>query len=143
MSNFVERVKECIKDAQINRLELSQKIGVAYSVVHRYVSGQSEPSFENFVKILYLFDSSADYLLGVEEIHTSERLYPVEDFKQRLRAVMKERKISQEKLKNDLSVSSSVIYKWVSGKSKPSTQTLIMLAKYFDCSVDYLIGRRK
>jgi len=54
---------------------------------------------------------------------------------------LKELKISQEQLKRDLNVSSSVIYKWISGKSEPSTTSLIRLACYFECSVDYLIGR--
>ena len=57
--------------------------------------------------------------------------------------ILKERKITQAKLIRDLSISSAVPYKWLSGINEPSIENLIRLAEYFECSVDYLIGRVK
>ena len=84
-----------------------------------------------------------DYLLGLDEIHTEEKLFVPQEFSTRLRAVLKEKGVSGEKLKRDLSLSGSVLFKWLSGKAQPSAHSLTALAKYFDCSIDYLIGRRK
>ena len=79
--------------------------------------------------------------MGLADIHTEEILHPVLPFSERLRAMLKERNLTQAKLIEDLEISSAVPFKWLSGKNSPSIESLIRLAKYFDCSVDYLIGR--
>lgn len=38
-------------------------------------------------------------------------------------------------------ISSGNICDWKSGRSKPNAETLVKVANYFDCSVDYLLGR--
>lgn len=49
--------------------------------------------------------------------------------------------ITQSKLAEDTSVSTGNISDWKKGKSMPSAVKLDELATYFDCSVDYLLGR--
>ena len=140
MSNFVERLKECMKDEQINQFNLSEKAGMYHSCVSGFISGKHLPSYDNFAKLLYVFNCSADYLLGLSE-NQEEKLYDVLPFAPRFNQILKERKISKEKFRKENNVSASVMYKWCSGKSKPSVDSLIKIAEYFDCSVDYLIGR--
>ena len=38
-------------------------------------------------------------------------------------------------------ISSGNISDWLSGRSQPKAEALIKLADFFDCSVDYLLGR--
>lgn len=40
----------------------------------------------------------------------------------------------------DLGLSSGVLTKWKSGTSFPNGTILIDIAKYFNCSIDYLVG---
>lgn len=40
----------------------------------------------------------------------------------------------------NLGISSGVLTKWKSGTTFPNGTILIDLAKYFDCSIDYLVG---
>jgi len=40
----------------------------------------------------------------------------------------------------DLGLSSGVLTKWKSGTSFPNGSILIDIAKYFNCSIDYLVG---
>ncbi len=35
----------------------------------------------------------------------------------------------------------SLIYKWLDGKTKPGFKNLVGIANYFECSLDYLLGR--
>ena len=141
MSKLNERIQEYLQELEINQLTLSKRTGIRHSNISDFIRENHTPSYKNFVKLLYAFDCSADYLLGRSEIHTEEPLYPVLDFGQRLREFLLVNKIPQERLKRELSLSGSVLYKWLSGKSQPSVESLIMLADYFHCSVDYLIGR--
>ena len=54
-----------------------------------------------------------------------------------------ERKLSQEKIADDLEISQPLIAKWESHQSTPSPEMLDYIADYFNVSVDYLIGRSK
>ena len=54
-----------------------------------------------------------------------------------------ERKLSQEKIAEDLEISQPLIAKWESHQSTPSPEMLDYIADYFNVSVDYLIGRSK
>jgi len=40
-----------------------------------------------------------------------------------------------------LNITKQSVHQWSTGKSVPSSDTLIALADYFDVSVDYLVGR--
>ena len=141
MSKLSERVKEYLQELEWTQTELSKKANVRNTLVSNVILDLHNPRYENFVKMLYAFNCSADYLLGLTDLHTEEPLHPVLPFGERLREILKEQKITQDKLKKALPVSGSVLYKWLSGKSFPSTASLIRLAEYLDCSVDFLIGR--
>ena len=141
MSNFSKRLLELMTEHNLNATHLAEKIGVSHTAIDRYINGERTPSFPCFVKMLYLFNCSADYLLGLVEIHTEEPLHPLPPFGEQLRKILKERKISQAKLIRELPVSSAVPYKWLSGINEPSIESLIRLSEYFECTVDYLIGR--
>lgn len=143
MSNFSERLKECITEKEISQSKLAESTGISHCNISSFVSGKHLPYFEHFVALLDFFNCSADYLLGLSELHTEEPLHPVPPFGKRLREVLREYKTSQEKLIRALPVSSSVLYHWLAGNRQPTIPMLIKLADYFDCSVDYLIGRRK
>lgn len=143
MSIFVERLKEYMQDLNLTQKLIEDNHNIHHTLISDYLSDKTLPSYITFIKLLYLFNCSADYLLGLDEIPTEETLYPVLPFHERLRQVLREKKISGEKLKRDMNVSGSVYYNWTSGKALPTSVSLIRLAEYLDCSIDYLIGRRR
>ena len=130
-----------MEELQLNQQSLESASGVHHSNISDYLSGKTMPSFETLTKLLYFFNCSADYLLGEVEIPTEEKLFPVIPFSVRFKEILANKKISQEKLRKDLNISSSVMYKWTSGSCNPTATSLIRIAKYLDCSIDYLIGR--
>ena len=138
---FGERLKEYMVDLGLTQESLEKATGITRSLISNFLLNKHTPSFDKLVALLYYFNCSADYLLGLTDIPTSETLCYVLPFNQRLRAILNDKNISQERLKRELNISGSVVYKWLSGKNSPSTDSLIKLAKFFDCSVDYLIGR--
>lgn len=143
MSNFIERMKEYMIDLHLTQKELEGKYNLPNATISGFLHGKTMPTYQTLIKLLDVFNCSADFLLGREEYPTEETLYPVQPFCQRFRQVLLEKNISQEKLKRELNISSSVLYKWLIGKNQPSASSLIRLAEFLDCSIDYLIGRRK
>ena len=45
------------------------------------------------------------------------------------------------KLSEATGISSGNISDWKSGWSRPTAEALVLIADYFNCSVDYLLGR--
>lgn len=62
-------------------------------------------------------------------------------FPQRLRHLRKQHKLTQEQLGQKINVTKVSISGYENGKRTPDTETLEMLANYFQVSVDYLLGR--
>ncbi|MBE6534681.1 MAG: helix-turn-helix domain-containing protein [Ruminococcaceae bacterium] len=61
-------------------------------------------------------------------------------FKERLKQLRKSKKITQEQLAAVIGVERSTIGKYESTNTMPSNEILIALAKFFNVSVDYLLG---
>ena len=59
---------------------------------------------------------------------------------ERIFNLIKERKITQYRLAKDLAISDGLISDWKNGRSSPTSERLIKLAKYFNVSTDYLLG---
>lgn len=61
-------------------------------------------------------------------------------FGENLKKLRKENKITQMQLANHLGFFHSAIVKWEKGICEPTFDTLIKIAKYFNVTVDYLLG---
>lgn len=142
LSKFSERLKEHMKDEGVNCPQLAEELGVALSTISEIKRGACLPSARVFYLILEHFHCSADYLLGRADLPPkSSDFRPIPPFGPQLRKVMRLFGVTQYRLERDLPVSGSVVYNWLNGKTVPSVDSLVRLADFFGCSVDFLIGR--
>lgn len=58
----------------------------------------------------------------------------------RLKTLRIEKKLSQKQLAVELKTTNSSICDWECGRAEPDIETLIQIAKFFEVSVDYLLG---
>lgn len=61
-------------------------------------------------------------------------------FKDNLKILRQERKIGQVELAQIIGVSKGIISLWENGLREPNLYSLIMLAKFFNISIDELVG---
>ena len=61
-------------------------------------------------------------------------------FAERLKELREEKVLSQMKLAQTLGISQSAIAKWELERAEPSASALLLCAKFFDVSADYLLG---
>lgn len=54
----------------------------------------------------------------------------------------KREKLTQEELAKKLHLNQTTLSKWEKDKSIPDIETLIKLANFYNCSIDYLVGRK-
>lgn len=63
------------------------------------------------------------------------------EIKNRIKKLRIERKVTQRDIAEGIGVSPVSIQRFEYGTVRPSLDTLIALADYFDVSLDYLVGR--
>lgn len=63
-------------------------------------------------------------------------------FKDRLKELRQDKHIGQKALAKILNISHGAISFWENGQREPTMSSLIVLADYFDVSIDYLVGRK-
>lgn len=64
---IVERLKELMKNYNVNQSQLAEAIGVSQSSISGWVTGKKEPSIESLWKLANYFDETVDYLIGRTE----------------------------------------------------------------------------
>ncbi|MBR1868208.1 MAG: helix-turn-helix transcriptional regulator [Clostridia bacterium] len=62
------------------------------------------------------------------------------EFGERLKELRTQNKLGQSELANRLGVSKGVISLWENGLREPKLSNLILLARYFEVSIDFLAG---
>ncbi len=61
-------------------------------------------------------------------------------FSIRLNRLLQENGISKYQLAKDSGISKSVLSDYCNGKVQPTAEAIVIIAKYFDVSADYLLG---
>ena len=61
-------------------------------------------------------------------------------FENRLVILRKKKGLSYANIASAVGKSESAVRSWEYGKTKPELETIITLAKYFECTTDYLLG---
>lgn len=59
---------------------------------------------------------------------------------ERLKDLRKEKALSQQQLAKAIGVTQKAIDFWEKGINEPKASYIVLLAKYFDVSTDYLLG---
>jgi DNA-binding XRE family transcriptional regulator len=67
----------------------------------------------------------------------------METFAKNIKILREEKQLSKSALARELNLSHTAILNWENGTSVPGIFTFIELAKFFDVSIDYLVGLEK
>ena len=63
MTLFYERLRTLLKDRGITGKEFSEEMGVTTAKAGRWLTGVTDPSFDELIQICNFFNVSADYML--------------------------------------------------------------------------------
>lgn len=142
MSKFHERLAGLIIESETSVQELSEKYGFSLSALYKWLRGVCYPSFDNLVLLADNFGCSADYLLGLKddevEYTANEQRQP---FDVLFSDLLKEKNVSEYRLVKQTGLARSKVDEWRKAASLPSVESLVLVAKFFDVTVDHLVGR--
>lgn len=75
MVDFGVRLKELRRERGLTQGQVAKRIGVTASIISAYENELRQPSYEVLLKLVRLYDVSADYLLGVNGKRTVDSQY--------------------------------------------------------------------
>lgn len=139
--SFGETLGELLCEQSISPARFADMTGIDLSEIYRYLRKEYLPKFSNIIKIADCLHCSLDYLLGLTPYQDTEVRQTTQKFAERFRALLAKKEVSRYKMHSETKFSASSIDDWFHGRHIPSTENAIALAKYFDCTLDYLIGR--
>lgn len=67
-------------------------------------------------------------------------MFSQEIFIERLQSLMDEQNLTHQAMAEKISVSRSAVTQYLLGIKRPSIDILIAIARYFEVSIDYLVG---
>ena len=140
--NFSEFFKELILEKSITIQKISKVTNIDDSSLYDYLHG-TLPDVKSAVKLANYFNCSLNYLMGIDDGPNEVKFYQTYDltlFSDRYDKLLKENKIAHFRLHKETGLNYSSHYAWQHG-AIPNISSLIIIAKYFNVSIDYLVGR--
>lgn len=137
-----EQLTELMNEDGYCQSSLAKAMKTPRAKISLYMSGKSVPDFKYLVALIEFFNCSADFMIGLTDEPDRENVYKaIPPFNRRLRELFSRTGKSQYSLVKDKGVSWNTLHGWLTGKSLPSIENLKKLANFFNCSVDYILGR--
>ena len=143
LSKFQERLSELLFEKETNPPALAKELGCNRSTLNRYLFGSRMPSVEFVIRLADNFNCTTDFILGLEDENRAQEFLPVPPFKNRFPVVLEHFGVTRYRLAKDAEISESCIYTWQRSGKFPSLDSVVKIAEYLDCSVDFLLGRSK
>ena len=67
MLDSITRIKDLMKEAEINKADLEKRCGLANGVIYKWEKKKQKPSADALIELAKYFGTSTDYLLGLTE----------------------------------------------------------------------------
>lgn len=142
MNNNTYDFKDILSDIMFERKMTTRKMAEVSGCSQTSISAWTRgvyPKLPNIIKLADYLNCSIDFLMGRAD-NAKITVSNKSTFLERLKSLLFKEKIKIYSLQEKCGISNSMASKWQKGKI-PKLETLIALANYFDCSIDYLIGR--
>lgn len=139
MNEFQERLQELLIENDLSRLQLAKTIGVSSTTINGYFNNNYYPQIDIAIKMARFFHCSLDYLFGLSD---DEKVLNKNDksFIENFDNLLKENNLPIARALREMKMGEYNYYRWKAGKF-PKTTNLLDIAKYFDVSIDYLVGK--
>lgn len=145
LETFSKRINELMKEENVSARALADILGVQRKSIFLWRSGRYYPKYDALIKLIYHFEVSAEYLLGLSD--QSDRIMKKENgvdnefaFKSRLVRYMEENDCSKYKMAKNLGVGQTVFTRWLIKGAIPEVSNLIKLSLLMNESIEYLLG---
>lgn len=137
--DLYERLKKICRENNITPTVLCTKVTGSPGNLATWKKGNIRTDY--LIKIADYFKISVDYLLGRDADDLTNSISEVSTVSGRVKLMCKSKNITVAKMTSDLGLAAGIISNWKKRGNLPSCEVILKISDYFDCSVDYLLGR--
>lgn len=134
-SEIGKRITKAREFAKLTKKDLAEKIQVSPSTIGRYEDGSIE---KIKIPIIHSIASALNidpmWLIGRSDTMTV-------NIKDRLKDLYEIFNLDPKEFANKIGVSKSTVYMYLRGERTPKKEIMEKIADYFNCDIDYLLGR--
>lgn len=141
LSTIAERLNDLMNEADLTAKQVADGTGLSVAVISRILSCKRMPSYKTLITIADFFCCTTDYIVGRKDDYEKTTFRKCPPFNEQLDYLLKIFKISKYKLVKDGKLKEDTVNRWYKGEYKPTVENLIKLAKFFNCSIDFILGR--
>jgi len=139
-SNFSERLKELLFENELTAEQLASKVEVSRTTVYRWMRKSLQIKRSNLITVANFFSCTIEFLIGRSDDDTKIKPKDCPSLTIQVRKIMAEQNMTTYQFEKAGKFKCSYFNDWDKGY-EPSLQTLIDLADFFCCTIDYLVGR--
>ena len=142
MAIFFKRIHDLRVDNDLKQKDVALMLKVNVNTYPHWESGMYEMPIEMIDKLSKFYNCTIDYLTGLSNYRGSfKKNYNSDELCLRLKRLRKERHLSQEEIGNILGFGQMNYSRYETGKVLIPFSKLYLIAKKFNGSLDYLMGK--
>ena len=141
LSAFVDSLQDLMATRNIKPIDIHKATKISLNVIYAWLRNEGMPKLNSLIVLADYFQCYVDYICGRIEQESFTISTKLSSFSKRLRLLMSKNGVSIRKLSIEINISASNIHRFLTDTGKPLLENLIRLAEFFDCSLDYLLGR--
>ena len=134
-------IKKFLDESGMKSYRLAEFSGCNKTAVNSWLYQRQTPSTSALIRLADYMNYSLDYMLGRSRQKFFIRSGNAEKFGRRFFELPLPDGVTYYKLAQTIGIGTSAMSKWKDLKRLPDIEILMRLADFFDCSVDYLVGR--
>ncbi len=120
---------------------MSEMLELSKSAYANYENGVSKPSYEKYIKIAEIFQTTVQFIITGKELPADIWSEKVTPFSQRLKELRLRNGFTQDEMAKILEIDLRNYQQYEYEKCTPKLEKLIKLAELFDVTLDELMGR--
>ena len=137
-----KRIDDLRTDNDLKIRNIAEILGISVDNYFDYANGRSNFPLDKLNKLVNYFKVSFDYITGLSDIKNYyDGDINIKLLRERIKMIRKNNDLSQEEAAHIIGDKQSTYWNYESGRSIIPISKLYLLAKYYNISIDYFIGK--
>ena len=142
---MILRYKDLREDKDLEQKDIAAIIDVTREAYSKWELGIRDMPIKKCVELANFYETTIDYMVGL----TNEKKYTKSNYqvdwniiRNRLKELRKSKNLKQEEFSLQLGLKKRAYSNYENGTINPKTFKLTDIAKFYNISMDYLVGRK-
>lgn len=138
---FKDRLIDLMNERQLTAFSLAKSLNCTSTTICDYRKGKYLPSSKMLIRLANFFNCSTDYIFGITVEYGCAKQTDCPDFSTWIPSLLKEFGVTKKDLCIKADISEKIFFSWLRNETMPSSLSVYKMAKFLNCSMDYVYGR--